>query len=430
MDDPQILDRMRADWNNRAAEDANYYVAFGRRDQDEDEFFATAAAVLKALEWDLPRLPGRDAALEIGCGPGRLMRPLSRHFKEIHGVDVSDAMIALAHERLRHTPNAFPQHSSGSDLSLYPAGKFDFVYSYAVFQHIPSREVVFQYLRETRRVLKNRGILRCQINGLPPTAKQYDTWSGVRITPGEITQFTLENDFQLLALELINTQYMWVTLRKRPAGWIQSLAGRRIETAASIRNVSNALTSEAVAPSSGPMAALSLWIENLPDECDLNHMAVTVDGIPGRPEYIGVPGNGSAQQVNVWLPEGIRTGMVPVDVKWLGQTICPTAWVRIIPPGPSVPRLTTVTDGVNLLLDHRTASGAVKVTLLEVSDPDAFHATVDGRDVLETDSFCADPVNRCYEFNFRMPSGTAPGPHELRVALGKRAFQPMTIEVA
>jgi SAM-dependent methyltransferase len=429
MDDTQILDRMRDDWNHRAAEDANYYVAFGRRDQDEDEFFATAAAVLKGLEGDLPRLPGRNAALEIGCGPGRLMRPLSRHFKEIHGVDVSDAMIALARERLRHTPNAFPHHNSGSDLSLFPGGKFDYVYSYAVFQHIPSREVVFQYLREARRVLQTRGILRCQINGLPPTARQYDTWSGVRITPREITQFTLRNDFQLLALEMINTQYMWVTLRKRPAGWIESLAGRRIESAAAIRNVSNALTSEAVAPSSGPMAALSLWIERLPDECDLNHMAVTVDGIPGRPDYIGVPGNGSAQQVNVWLPAGIRTGMVPVDVKWLGQTVCPTAWVRIIPPGPSVPRLIAVTDGVNLLLDHRTASGSVKVTLLEVADADLFHATLDGRDVLETDSFCADPLNRCYEFNCRLPSGTAPGAHELRVALGTRALQPIPIEV-
>jgi|SRR5271157_4827811 len=430
MDDPQILDRMRDDWNKRAAEDANYYVAFGRRDQDEEEFFATAGPVVTDLERDLPRLSGRDAALEIGCGPGRLMRPLSRHFKEIHGVDVSDGMIALARERLRHTPNAFPRHSSGSDLSLFPGEKFDFVYSYAVFQHIPSREVVLEYLREARRVLKPRGILRCQVNGLPQTAKQYDTWSGVRITPGEIAQFALQNDFQLLALDRIDTQYMWVTLRKRPAGWIESLAGRRIQSAAAIRNVGDALTNEAAAPSSGPMAVLALWIERLPDECDLNHMAVTVDGITGRLEYIGVPGNGNAQQVNVWLPAGTRTGMVPVDVKWLGQTICPTAWVRIIPPGDSVPRLTAVTDGVNLLLDRRTASGLMKVKLLEVDKPDVFRATVDGRDVLEADSFCSDPLNRCYEFNFRLPRGTVPGAHELRIALGKRAFQPITIEVA
>src|SRR5271165_609221 len=189
MDDLNVLERMRADWNGRAGEDANYYVAFGRREQEEAEFFATAAQVVRGLELDLARFAGRDAALEIGCGPGRLMRPLSRHFKEIHGVDVSDAMIGLARERLRETPNAFPHHSSGSDLKLFPAEKFDYVYSYAVFQHIPSAEVVFQYLREARRVLKTGGILRCQINGLPPTAKQYDTWAGVRIPAEQIAQF-------------------------------------------------------------------------------------------------------------------------------------------------------------------------------------------------------------------------------------------------
>src|SRR3984957_13727262 len=189
MDDSETLARMRADWNDRAGEDANYYVAFGRREQEEEEFFATAAPVLKLLEVELKRFPGREAALEIGCGPGRLMRPLSRHFKEIHGVDVSDGMIALARGRLRSTPNAFPHHSSGCDLKLFPDEKFDFVYSYAVFQHIPSVEVVFQYLQESRRVLKIGGILQCQVNGLPPAAEQYNTWNGARIGSREIAHF-------------------------------------------------------------------------------------------------------------------------------------------------------------------------------------------------------------------------------------------------
>src|SRR5580693_6227353 len=165
MDDPQTLARMRADWNARAGEDANYYVAFGRREQDEEEFFSTGADVVRDLESQLPRLRAKSAALEIGCGPGRLLRPMSRHFKEIHGVDVSDSMIKLARERLAGTPNAFPHHSSGSDLKLFPDEKFDYIWSYAVFQHIPNAEVVFSYLREARRVLKTGGILRCQING-------------------------------------------------------------------------------------------------------------------------------------------------------------------------------------------------------------------------------------------------------------------------
>src|SRR4051812_8970682 len=247
MDDPKVLEQMRADWNERAGEDAYYYVAFGRREQDDEEFFATAQAIVKDFELDLKRVRGRDAALEIGCGPGRLMRPLAKHFQEIHGVDVSDEMVRLARERLRDTPNAFPHHGTGSDLAMFPDEKFDFVYSFAVFQHIPSREVVFNYLREARRVLKPGGVLRCQLNGLPPQAKQYDPWSGVRITPDEIAAFAREQNLQLLVLEQIWTQYMWITCRKRVAG------ARPRPAQASIRNISNAFTGEGVAPASGSL---------------------------------------------------------------------------------------------------------------------------------------------------------------------------------
>jgi SAM-dependent methyltransferase len=430
MEDPAVLERMRADWNQRATEDAYYYVAFGRREQDDEEFFSTAADVVKGFEWDLKRVRGRDAALEIGCGPGRLMRPLAKHFTAIHGVDVSDEMIRLAKERLHDTPNAHPQVTSGSDLSMFPDDTFDFVYSFAVFQHIPSRDVVFQYLREARRVLKPGGVLRCQLNGLPAYAKQYDTWSGVRISPDEIMAFTLEQDFQLLVLEQIWTQYMWITCRKRPAGWARSLAERKVEPAASIRSVSNALTGESVAPASGPLAALSLWVSGLPDECGLHHMSVTAEGKPCRMTYIGEPEKDGIVQVNVALPQALRTGMVPVEMAWIGQPLCEPAWVRIIPPGPSVPRITTITDGINLLSGTRIVTRSVKVTMLEVADASQFQATVDAMPALDIDSFCADPITQRYEFNFRLPERVGRGMHEVVVKLGRRTFPPLAIEVA
>jgi ubiquinone/menaquinone biosynthesis C-methylase UbiE len=430
MEDPQVLDRMRADWNQRASEDAYYYVAFGRREQDDEEFFSTASDIVKGFIWDLKRVRGRDAALEIGCGPGRLMRPLARFFTEIHGVDVSDEMIKLAKERLRNTPNAHPQVTSGSDLSQFPDDKFDFVYSYAVFQHIPSREVVMNYLREARRVLKPGGILRCQMNGLPAHAKQYDTWSGVRIAPDEISNFTREQDLQLLVLEQIWTQYMWITCRKRFAGWGTSLIGRKVEPTAVIRNITNALTGEAVAPQTGALAALSLWVESLPDECGLHNLAVTADDKPCRMTYIGEPEKDGVVQVNVALPEGIRTGMVPVELRWLGQPLCEPSWVRIMPPAPSMPRISTITDGINLCSGTRIVTRSVKVTMLEVADASKFHALIDGLEALEIDSFCADPLTQRYEFNFRLPEVIRPGAHEVVVELGRRKFAPLAIEVA
>jgi SAM-dependent methyltransferase len=417
-DDSQALDRMRADWNERASEDAYYYVAFGRREQDDDEFFATGSSLVKALSAEFKRLPGRDAALEIGCGPGRLMRPLSQHFGEIHGVDVSDEMIRLARERLSGTPNAHPRHSSGSDLAAFPDGKFDFVYSYAVFQHIPSREVVFGYLREAWRVLKPGGILRCQLNGLPPHAKQYDTWSGVRISPDELRAFTREQGFQLLALEEIWTQYMWMTCRKPPAALESASA------APAILGINNALTGEAVAPASGPMAAISLWVANLAPAADLNTLSVTADGHSCRLVYIGHPTADHMTQVNVMLPEGIRTGLIPIRLE--PGDAC--GWVRVIPPGPAVPRITNFSDGVNLLSANRIVSRTVKVAMRDVAHADTIRASIDGVPVAEIDSFCTDQTKQTYEFNFRLPETLAAGSHQVTVALGRREFAPFTIE--
>src|SRR5277367_6739288 len=213
MADSEVSERMREDWNARAREDAGYYVAFGRRDSDDAEFFATATEVINGLEWELRRVPlahrGDWRALEIGCGPGRLMRPMSRHFVEIHGVDVSDEMINLAREKLGDLPNAHPHLADGANLAQFEEESFDFVYSYAVFQHIPSRDVVFQYLREIRRVLKTGGLARLQLNGLPggeSRTASYDTWAGARFASSDILEFTESQDFQVLALEGASTQ--------------------------------------------------------------------------------------------------------------------------------------------------------------------------------------------------------------------------------
>jgi len=424
MASPNLLESMRADWNRRAAEDANYYVAFGRRRQSNEEFFATGSPTVQQLLPELHRFAGRDAALEIGCGPGRLMRPLSRYFKEIHGVDVSDDMIRLAKERLANTRNAFPLECSGADLAVYPDDKFDFIYSYAVFQHIPSQDVVFGYLRDSFRVLKPGGVLRCQLNGLPPHARQYDTWSGVRITPAELTTFVESTGFHLLALEQIWTQYMWITLRK-PGPEHAAANGQP----ARLRNISNAMTGESVTPARGPMAAIALWIERLPASCHLLNTTVSADGRPCRISYIGPPAADRVSQINAVLPENLRTGLVMIETGHAGTQLCPPSWVRIVPAGPAVPRVTGISDGVNILSGSRIISRTVKVTLEEVPDGAQFHATVDKLPTPAAESFCTDPVAQRWEYNFSLPEHLPPGAHRVSVTIGRRTFPRIPIEV-
>jgi len=220
---------------------------------------------------------------------------------------------------------------------------------------------------------------------------------------------------------------MWITCRKRPRGWRLRVAAG--SGPSKVRNVSNALTGEAVAPASGPLAALSLWVHNLPADCDLLNTKVLADGGECRLAYIGPVAKDGITQVNAQLPEGIRTGMAPVEVFWEEQPLCAPAWVRIAPAGPSVPRVTTITDGVNLVSGARIVSRCVKVTMTDVRDAGAFRATVDGYDALDIASFCADPLTLRHEFNFKLPARIGAGKHEVVVALGKRTFAPLPIEV-
>lgn len=432
MQQGDLCRRMREDWDRRAREDAKYYVAFGRRRQDDEEFFASGLDLARGLARELDRLPPGESrarrALEIGCGLGRLMLPLAPYFGEIHGVDVSEEMIRLAREKLRAVPHAHVHLTGGADLGAFGEDSFDFVYSYAVFQHIPSGEIVFRYLREAWRVLKPGGVFRFQVNGLPESRQHYDTWSGVRIPWEQIARFARENDFQLLALEGVQTQYQWVTLRKRARGWFAGLRRSSAKPGAVIRRITSAHGSEPAVPARGRFAVASLWIEDLPEDCDLNTLAARVAGSAARLSYLGPPRH-NLQQLNLEMPPGVASGLQPLELAWLGAPITPPATLRVIPPPPLVPRVVSVTDGIDLLAGRRIHTRTVQVSLEETYEPERFEAAIDGRPVQGREIFCADPQPPLYLITFTLPEEVGPGVHQLEMRLGRRRFPPVALEV-
>ena len=424
---------MRDDWNARAREDAPYYVAFGRRQQSDAEFFSTATDVINDLERELRRArPAQRAqwrALEIGCGLGRLMRPMSRHFLEIHGVDVSDEMIGLAQEKLRDVPNARLHICDGASLAAIPDASIDFAYSYAVFQHIPAREIVLEYLRETARVLRPDGLARFQFNGLSSSGEGLNTWAGARFTSHELLEFAAAHGFQVLALEGVSTQYMWTTWRKASAPASATLNNNAPASQAIIRRITNASSSEPVAPSRGRFASISLRVENLPRAADLNHLRATVGTSLGTVTYIGPLDRAGWQQVNVDLPVLEETGLLTVQLHWLDQPLSEPATLRVIPPGPIVPKIVSVSDGVNLMSRRRIETRLVKITLEEISRPYEIEVSVGGHPVQDLEKMCTDPRPQRFEVNFRLPEEIAPGLHHVHLRVGHRKMPPVPIEV-
>ena len=399
--------------------DASYYVAYGRRGQSDCEFLAAATSVINELEAELGRLKAEERgnwrALEIGCGSGRLMRPMSRHFLEIHGVDVAGDAIRQARENLQDLAHAHPREIHGTSLEDFADQSFDFVYSFALFPYIPSRELVIAFLREIHRVLRPGGLARLQFNGS----------AGTGFSSHELLEFAQSHDFQVLALEGVSTQSMWTTWRKQPAGWSAGLE-RQIAALGDtlpvkIHKITNAYSFEPVAPCRGRFAVISIRAENLPADAGLNHLRVSIGNSQGTVTSIGAADRSGAQRIRVELPELEATGLLPVQLFWLDRPLSEPATLRVIPPGPSIPRIVAA--------PQRVENRRVTLTLEEIARPFDIEVWIGGRPVEDVERICTDPRPQRYQVNFRLPEDIGPGLHHIKLNIGRRKLPPQPVEV-
>ncbi len=212
------LSVMKRDWDDRARENAKYYVASSRSDWDEQSFSHSGKLNAEQLVFsELDLITGGDdprslRLLEIGCGVGRMTEHLAETFGEVHGVDVSGEMVATAKQRLSHFDNVNVHETNGIDLALFPDSFFDFAFSFIVFQHIPFREVIEGYLREVSRVLKPGRVFKFQVQGTSGerfAALEKNTWLGVGFSAAEMYALAAEIGFEVLRSEGEGTQYFW-----------------------------------------------------------------------------------------------------------------------------------------------------------------------------------------------------------------------------
>jgi SAM-dependent methyltransferase len=175
-------DSMKQMWNKRAEKDAFYYVESAFWNGDVSSFFALGEERVRLLVDPYLSLLTVAAtnvhALEIGCGLGRFSRSLAQRFKYVIGADVSDEMIRQAKELNPSTvQNLEFKVTDGSFYPFVSSSSIDFVFSYEVFQHMPSSDIILNNFKEINRVLKADGMalihLMTDDGFLVKTAKKY-----------------------------------------------------------------------------------------------------------------------------------------------------------------------------------------------------------------------------------------------------------------
>jgi SAM-dependent methyltransferase len=208
---------MRSDWERRARENAPFYICTTAAESAE-AFAASGEKDLAAQVVDGLEVSPDWAVLEIGCGIGRLLKPLSSRVRRAVGVDLSEEMLRRGREYCADRPNVELRRTDGSGgLEGLPDGEFDFVFSHIVFQHLPRKAYVDRYLREAARVLKPGGLLRVQVDG---RARQFfrrvvaDSWSGVVFSARELARRLERAGFRVTEVRGAGTQYLRATGEK------------------------------------------------------------------------------------------------------------------------------------------------------------------------------------------------------------------------
>jgi ubiquinone/menaquinone biosynthesis C-methylase UbiE len=122
-----------------------------------------------------------DRCLEIGCGTGKNTQWLAEKAKHVTAVDLSEAMLAKAKEKVRTDRVTFRQADIATEW-VFAEGSYNLVVFSLVLEHIEHLEIVFE---KAARVLQPGGYL--YVGELHPfkqytgSKARFDTEAGTHI---------------------------------------------------------------------------------------------------------------------------------------------------------------------------------------------------------------------------------------------------------
>ena len=183
--------------------------------------------VLDHLDWT-----GEESALDIGCGPGGFLSPISLRAGRVMGLDLSPGMLARARKA---APNGHAQLAA-ADIQALPlvSDSVDVVVAAFMLYHVPHLD---RALQELSRVLRSGGMILAVTNGLGDKAEIRQAWqeAGRRIVghtfkvPHWSDNFNLDSGASVLgkAFDVVAVDRTRGTFRfpdpEPVLAWVQSL---------------------------------------------------------------------------------------------------------------------------------------------------------------------------------------------------------------
>ena len=227
-------------WDARAREDAFWFVdsrlKYGA--PDEEAFWAGGEQALERLLGGLgAQLNDKQIVVDIGCGLGRLTRPLARQCGRVIAIDVSSEMLERARDLNGHLDNVDWVLGDGESLQPVPTGSVNVCVSHVVFRHIPDPAITLGYVREMGRVLRAEGFAAFEFSNDPRAHRRRPQryshriaamvgraprgivdaeWVGSHVDLGDLRSAASEGGMQLEATTGEGTEFCGVLLRRGP----------------------------------------------------------------------------------------------------------------------------------------------------------------------------------------------------------------------
>jgi len=202
------MDNQKQLWEELAKTNTKYYINsdYGKNIDDFQFEFSGWKDYVKLIRDD-DLFPKKRVVLEVGCGNGRMTEFIALNAEKVVAIDISATMITEGKKRLKRANNIEWIETDGYTIPI-PDQSVDNAFSYIVFQHFKTKEMINKNFDEVYRILKPNGIFKVLVR---IDHVNLNTWWGGVISNEE---YPVSIGFKLLKKEQIRNYGLWLWLQK------------------------------------------------------------------------------------------------------------------------------------------------------------------------------------------------------------------------